>query len=137
MAVLQAPQCPDGMIADTAYLTQGAGSALAVVASADWGVAMVMTGVDGHPQDTAGQGTAPSALGAHAGVGGSPFSSGDMGGVLAICLAFLVAVLAVIAVLYPSWLRTFVRMHAPGRGARVCAIAVGAPGLLQLCVLRT
>ncbi|MGH3966111.1 MAG: hypothetical protein ACRDRY_23150, partial [Pseudonocardiaceae bacterium] len=67
------------MIADTTYLTQGAGSALAVVASADWGVAMVMAGVNGHPQDTAGQGTAPSALGTHARVGGDPSSSGDMG----------------------------------------------------------
>ncbi len=125
------------MIVGAAYLTQGASPAMAVVASEDWGVAMVMAGVNGHPQDTAAQGTAHSALCAHARVGGSPSSSGDMGSVLATCLAFLVAVLAVIVGLYPSWLRTFVRIHAPGRGARVCAIAVRAPSLSQLCVLRT
>ncbi|MGH3997802.1 MAG: hypothetical protein ACRDTJ_10105 [Pseudonocardiaceae bacterium] len=137
LAVLQAPQCTDGMIAGAGYLTQGASPAMAVVARQDLGVAMVMTGVNRHPQGTAAQGTAHSALGAHAGVGGSPSRSGDMGGVLATCLAFLVAFLVVIVGLYPSWLRTFVRIHAPGHEARVCAIAVRAPSLSQLCVLRT
>lgn len=66
----------------------------------------------------------------------SPASSG-MGGVLATCVALLVMVLVAVAGLRPAWLRIFVQARAPGRVAMICAIGLRAPGLAQLCVLRT
>lgn len=125
VAVLPWPQCPDGMIVDAVYLDQGASPAMAVA------------GVNDHPQDTAALCTAHSASGAPARVADSSGGSGDVGGVLATCLTFLVAVLAVIAGLSPCWLRSFVRLHAPRPGARVCTIGLRAPSLAQLRVLRT
>lgn len=110
---------------------------MAVTAGQDCGLAMAMTEVNDHPQDSAALCTPHRAPGSLARVGGSSSGSGDMGGVLATCLAFLVTVLTALAALYPSWLRSVVRLHAPGPGVRVWAIAVRALSLGQLCVLRT
>ncbi|MGH7747517.1 MAG: hypothetical protein ACREQ5_22575 [Candidatus Dormibacteria bacterium] len=134
MVVLQWPQCPDGMIAEAVYLTPGASPSMAVAAGQDCGLAMMMTRVDDHPQGTAASHHAPGAL---ARVGGNASGSCDMGGVLATCLAFLVTVLTALTALNPSWLRSVVRLNAPGPGVTVWAIAVRAPTLGQLCVLRT
>ncbi len=126
------------MIADAAYLTPGASPAMAVVAGQDCGLAMAMAGVnDHHPQDNAALCTAHRAPGALARVGGRSAGCGGMGGVLATCLAFLVTVLTALTGLNPSWLRTSVRLHAPGPRAMVHAIAVRAPSLARLRVLRT
>lgn len=124
------------MIVDAAYPTHGASPPMAVTAGQDCGLAMAMTEVNDHPQDTAALCT-PHHAPALARVGGSSSGSGDMGGVLATCLAFLVTVLTALAALYPSWLRTFVRLHTPGAVVRVWAIAVRALSLGKLCVLRT
>jgi hypothetical protein len=137
VAVWQGPQCPNGMIADAAYLTHDASPPMAVAAGQHCALAMAMAGVSDHPQDTAALCTAPSARGALPLVADSSGSFGDMGVVLATCLVFLVAVLAAVAGLSPWRLRSVVRRHAPGPGVRVCTIAVRAPSLAQLRVLRT
>jgi hypothetical protein len=68
---------------------------------------------------------------------GSPGSPG-LGGGLVACLAFIVAVAAVMVGLRPAWLRVFGPVLRSGRGHRVTRTAAPrAPSLAELCLLRT
>jgi hypothetical protein len=78
---------------------------------------------------------------AHADLLASPMTgssdSRDTGGLLATCLAFIIAVAAAVVVLRPTGWATTVRLLDTMRGAVVRAVVPWAPSLAQLCVLRT
>jgi hypothetical protein len=117
-------QCPGGMTAMA--IEQVASSAMVV----------------GTAQDSAQQVTAvrvvPDTAEVLALAGpGSPGSPG-LGGGLVACLAFIVAVAAVMVGLRPAWLRVFGPVLRSGRGHRVTRTAAPrAPSLADLCLLRT
>ncbi|SEP53343.1 hypothetical protein [Amycolatopsis saalfeldensis] len=79
--------------------------------------------------------------GASAGVvaraAGMPLGSGGMGGVLATCLAFIVAVVSTLLGLRPSWRPVAVAAWLSGRVVRIRAVRPRAPSLAELCLLRT
>lgn len=56
---------------------------------------------------------------------------------LAVCLAFIVAALAVMVRLRPAWIGIFARMLAAGRTATIRTDQPGGPSLAELCLLRT
>jgi hypothetical protein len=136
-------QCTDGMTAMA--LEHVASSSTMLGAAQDGAVAGVMAGVASHSPDdltaaeTAHQVTAvPHAAGVFAPVGdGSPGSHG-LGGGLAACLVFIVAVVAGIVGLRPWLLRIFAAVLMFGRGRRVIrVVAPRAASLAELCLLRT
>ncbi len=67
--------------------------------------------------------------------GGSP-DSGGVGGVLAACLAFILAVVAAVAALRPGPLRGVGQLLRPARVAVSRAVRPRAPSLAELCLLR-
>ncbi|MGM1060892.1 hypothetical protein [Saccharothrix sp. Mg75] len=67
---------------------------------------------------------------------GSPKSDG-LGGALAVCLAFLVAVVAAAASLGPDRLRGVFRLLRPAPAVVVRAVRPRALSLAELCLLRT
>lgn len=136
-------QCTDGMSAMA--IKQVASSSTALGAVQDGAVVAVMAGVAGHsPGDLAAAGAAhqvtavPGEAGVMALVGDSSPGSHGLGDVLAACLVFIVAVVAVSVGLRPSLLRIFVAVLMFGRGRRVIrVVAPRAPSLAELCLLRT
>jgi hypothetical protein len=139
-------QCPGGMTAMA--LEQVASSSMVVGAAQDGAAPTLMAGAEHHVPDTvtatdgAQQVTAvrvvPDTAGVVALAGpGSPGSSGRGGGLVA-CLAFIVAVAAVMVGLRPVWLRIFGPVLRSERGHRVTRTAAPrAPSLAELCLLRT
>ncbi|HEY8455380.1 MAG TPA: hypothetical protein VIL34_07285 [Actinopolymorphaceae bacterium] len=67
---------------------------------------------------------------------GSP-GSGGMGGVLATCLAFILAVVVAVASLRPGPSWGVVRLLRPARAVATRAVQPLAPSLAELCLLRT
>ncbi len=139
-------QCTDGMTA-TMAIEHVASSGTAVGEVPDRAVPAAKAMVDGHSlddviaADRAHQVTAlcmaPGAAAVSPLAGdGSPGFPGR-GGVLAACLAFIVAVLAVILGLRPPWLRIFVLLLMPRRPAVIRTVRPQAPSLAELCLLRT
>ncbi|MGW5051410.1 hypothetical protein [Actinokineospora sp. NPDC004072] len=80
---------------------------------------------------------APGAAGAFILVEGDAPGSGGLGGVLATCLAFILAVVAAVVALRPGHVRSIVRMLRPVRVVVIRAIRPRSPSLAELCVLRT
>ena len=68
--------------------------------------------------------------------GDAPGSDG-LGGVLATCLAFILAVVAAVATLRPRRVRHVARTLRATRAVAIRAVRPRAPSLAQLCVLRT
>ena len=140
-------QCPGGMTA-LALDEQVASSGMAVDAAQDGAAPTVMAGVERHVPDAViaadadEQVTAvrvvPDTAGVVALAGpGSPGSSG-LGGGLVACVAFIVAVAAVMVGLRPAWLGIFGPVLRSERGHRVTRTAAPrAPSLAELCSLRT
>ncbi|MCA1693899.1 MAG: hypothetical protein LC749_03750 [Actinobacteria bacterium] len=136
-------QCSGGM---TAMATeQVASSGMVVGAAQDSAAPTVMAEVEHHvpdaviAADAAQQVTAvrvvPDTAGALALAG--PSSPG-LGGGLVACLAFIVAVAAVMVGLRPAWLRIFGPVLRSGGGHQVTRPAAPrAPSLAELCLLRT
>lgn len=136
-------QCTDGMTAMA--IKQVATSGMALSAAQDGAAPAVMAGVASHsPDDVAAAGAAhqvaavAGAAGVFALVGERSPGSHGLGGVLAACLVFIVAVVAMIVGLRPSLLRIFVAVLMFGRGRRVIrVVAPRSPSLAELCLLRT
>jgi len=138
-------QCTDGM---TAMATEHVASlGMALGAAPDGAAPAAMVGVERHfPDDVtaanpAHKVTAVSVVAGAAAVsplaGGGPFGSHGLGGRLAACLAFIVAVVAVIVGLRPAWLESFVPVLMSGLAAVVRIVHPGGPSLAELCLLRT
>ncbi len=144
-------QCTDGMIATMA--TEHAASSGMAVGTAQDRTAQDRTApaatvkVERHSSDhvTAAEPThratavcvVPGAAGVLAFAGdGSPGAPGQ-GGVLAACLAFIVAVMAIIVGLRPGWLRVFVAVLMSGPATVIRIVQSRAPSLAELCLLRT
>ena len=117
LALLHSPRCADGMIA-TGSMAHSGGSGMAA------------GGVQGCADPVAAANTPVR-------TGNSLPGAGDMGGILATCLTFLVMVLVAISVLCPAWLRIVVTRRVPERRAMIRPIWLQAPSLAELCVLRT
>lgn len=128
-------QCTDGMAmsmahgATSASTGMGCGSPVAMTA-----------GHVGEPVTPAGAGQLSSACAAAGAVAladeDAPGSRG-LGGVLATCLAFLVAVMAAVAALRPGHLRSVVRILRTARAVVNRAFRPRALSLAELCLLRT
>lgn len=126
-------------------IEQVASSGIVVGAAQDGAAPAVMAGVERHfpdaviaadadPQVTAVRGV-PDTAGVLAVAGhGSP----GLGGGLVACLAFIVAVAAVMVGLPHAWLPIFGPVLMSGRGHRLIrTVAPRAPSLAELCLLRT
>jgi hypothetical protein len=139
-------QCAGGMTAMA--IEQIASSGMVVGAAQEDAAPTVMAGVEHHVPDAiiaanaAEQITAVRVVPDTAGVlalaaPGSPGLPG-LGGGLVACLAFIVAVAAVMVGLRPSWLRIFGLVLRSKRGHGVTRTAAPlAPSLAELCLLRT
>ncbi|MFJ8814827.1 DUF6153 family protein [Amycolatopsis thermoflava] len=127
LVLLHSPHCTDGMSA-MPHLSASAGSA-------------TMTDAGSQPAAMVGQFSAvcPAIEAEGAGVVavGSSHGSDGMGGLLATCLAFIVAVLATLLGLRPSWRAVGLMARLPERVARIRAVLPRAPSLAELCLLRT
>ena len=130
-------QCTDGMAMPMAH------AATSATAATDCGPPATMAADHrpGHvvPADTGPPPAACPALdmagtfaSAHDGASGTH----DLGGLLATCLAFLIAAVTAVAVLRPAVVRGVVRMLPPVRVAVIRAVRPRAPNLAELCVLR-
>ncbi len=139
-------QCTDGM--NAMAIEHVTSSGMAVGAAQDGAVPAVQARVERHSSDyvTAAEPThqvtavsvVPGAAGVLAFAGhGSPGFPGQ-GGLLAACMAFIVAVVAVIVGLRPARLRIIVAVlvSGPGRGV-IRVVHLRAPSLAELCLLRT
>ncbi|MFI7676315.1 hypothetical protein [Actinophytocola sp. NPDC049390] len=138
LAVAVGLQCTDGMAMPMAHGATSAG------ASAPCGSQADMTAshpeASGMPADTGQLAAACPVLGAAVALANADEGSsrsGGLGGVLATCLAFILAVVAAMAVLRPSHFRGVVRMLRPARVAVTRALRPQAPSLAELCLLRT
>lgn len=140
-------QCTDGMATGMASampmpmsIAHGANSANSTAGAFDSPTTMAASPADRRmaPADTdllTATSSAPVAAFAVA-PDDSPSSSG-LGGVLATCLAFILAVVAAVATLRPGRLRSVARLLRPARATVIRALRPRAPSLAELCVLRT
>ncbi|MGH4016122.1 MAG: hypothetical protein ACRDSL_19805 [Pseudonocardiaceae bacterium] len=143
LALAHGLQCTDGM---TAAMHAAPGASMAVGTAQDCGSpAAAMAAVDGYvpervaPADTSDRLTALCTVpgGAVALAGDNTPGSRGLGGVLATCLAFIVAVVAAVVALRPTGPRRIVRMLRSVRLAVNRAALLRAPSLAELCLLRT
>lgn len=130
-------QCTDGMAMPMAHGVS-ADTAMACSSSSS---AMAETHVPERvtSADSGGLTAACPAAGAELFVlaeNGSP-SSGGMGGVLATCLAFILAVVVAVASLRPGPSWGVVRLLRAARAMATRAVRPLSPSLAELCLLRT
>ncbi|MEU0470700.1 hypothetical protein ABZ215_42465 [Amycolatopsis sp. NPDC006131] len=136
-------QCNDGMT----VMHAASGASMAADATHDCGAAAVTAAAvdvvspESIPPVEASQRLADRCTASHTravvlAAGSSPGSHG-LGGLLATCLAFIVAVVAALVGLRPTGLRGIVPMLRSARVAMMRAALPRAPSLAELCLLRT
>ncbi len=135
-------QCAGGM---TAAVHAAPGASMAVGAAQDGGAPAAMAAVDGSvPERVATAGTSDQLTAMRAVPGGAVALAGDdspgsrgLGGVLATCLALIVAVAAAVVALRPTGSRSIVRMLKSVRLRLGRTALPRTPSLAELCLLRT
>jgi hypothetical protein len=139
LAMLAAPRCADGMILDMPGApagSVGSGTAPSTTAPAmGSAMAAVMAGEADHSVAEVRVWGGSTGLVAGPAAGSD---SGDMGGLLATCLALLVvALVALVGLARPRAWRTIAAPLAPVSRAMRDALPAPSAGLARLCVLRT
>jgi hypothetical protein len=136
LVLLHSPHCTDGMTT-MPHLAASVGSGTAT-AAASCGSSATMTEAGNQPATMAAR---PAAVCPAAGVGavavGSSHGSDGVGGLLATCLAFIVAVLAALLGVRPFWRQVGLVARLSDCATRIRAVVPRAPSLAELCVLRT
>lgn len=135
LVLLHSPHCTDGMTA-MPHLATSAGSGTAT-AAISCGSSATMTEAGSQPATMAHQLAAVCPAVAGVVAAGSSHGSDGMGGLLATCLAFIVAVLATLLGLRPSWQQVALIARLSERVTRIRAVVPRAPSLAELCLLRT
>jgi peptidoglycan/LPS O-acetylase OafA/YrhL len=136
LVLLHSPHCTDGMTA-MPHLAASVGSGTST-AAASCGSSATMTEPGSQPATTADQLAAVCpAAGVGAVAAGSSHGSDGMGGLLATCLAFIVAVLAALLGVRPSRQQIGLVARLSDYATRIRAVVPRAPSLAELCVLRT
>jgi hypothetical protein len=139
LVLLHSPHCTDGMSA-LPHLAASVGSGTAS-ATASCGSSARMLEAGSQPATMVDQLAAVCPVVGAAGVGtvaaGSSHGADGMGGLLATCLAFIVAVLATLLGVRPSWQQVGLVARLSERAARIRAVVPRAPSLAELCLLRT
>lgn len=120
LLLVHRPHCADAMVASSGTHT-GAASASSAT----------MTGVVSCPPDAA------TALAAGRSADSVVDVAGCMGGLLAGCLAFIVAALVSLVGLRLSWRQVAVVARRLRHAPRVPVVVLRAPSLAELCLLRT
>ncbi|WP_157367715.1 hypothetical protein [Alloactinosynnema sp. L-07] len=131
-------QCTDGMAMPMAHpatsAAAGTGCGLPATMATDHGLGHVVPADIGLPS---GACPAPNMAATFAFARDDASGTHDLGGMLATCLAFLIAAVTAVAVLRPAVVRGVVRVLPPVRVAVVRAVRPRAPSLAELCLLRT
>lgn len=138
LAVVVGLQCTDGMAmamahgatSATAAMTCGAPAAMAASPAPE----RLVPADDSRLTAAC---AAPSTAAAFAFAKDESSGSGGLGGMLATCLAFLVAVVGAVAALRPAGMRSVMMTLRSARVVVIRAIRPRTPSLAELCLLRT